>query len=279
MSAPPHHPRWRRTLPALLALLAPVAVEAQDAVTRDRAAFTRWLETSPLSPAAAVAHRPIGDGVTLGPARADLPVAGLAEHRLTRAGGAAALEGPDGRRSLARGRPVSLGRRTVLVGGPREAPWVTLFDSAAARKTFPYYPLAPGLSFVGPLDPPGRAATVRLLTLDGYEVEAAEAGSVRVPIGRDTVRLVVRRVPDPATGESELEIYFQDGTSGDGSYPAGRFVTLDPLPDGRYRLDFNRARNPFCAYSTAYPCPVPWPGNRIPARIEAGERYAEPGSA
>ncbi len=272
-------PPLRRTALALLAIVAPVPVEAQDPVTRDRAEFTRWLETSPLSPAAAVAHRPIGDGVTLGPAGADLPVGGLAEHRLTRAGGAATLAGPDGRRSLARGRPVSLGSRTILVGGPREAPWVTLFDSAAARKSFPYYPVAPGLSFVGPLDAPARGTTVRLLTLDGYEVEAAEAGSVRVPLGRDTVRLAVRRVPDPATGESELEIYFQDGTSGDGSYPAGRFVTLDPLPDGRYRLDFNRSRNPFCAYSTAYPCPVPWPGNRVAARIEAGERYAGPDPA
>lgn len=279
MRVPLHKPRLRRTILTLLALLAPLAVEAQDAVTRDRAEFTRWLETSPLSPAAAVAHRPIGDGVTLGPAGADLPVAGVAEHRLTRAGGAATLAGPDGRRSLARGRSVALGRRTILVGGPREAPWVTLFDSAAVRKTFPYYPLAPGLSFVGPLDPPGRGTAIRLLTLDGYEVEAAEAGSVRVPVGRDTVRLLVRRVPDPATGDSELEIYFQDGTSGDGSYPAGRFVTLDPLPGGRYRLDFNRSRNPFCAYSTAYPCPVPWPGNRIPDRIEAGERYTEPGPA
>ncbi len=230
--------------------------------------------SSPVSPAAAVAHRPIGEGVTIGPERADLPVAGLAEHRLTRAGGAAVLRAPDGQKMLPRGRPVSLGPRTIIVGGPREAPWLTMFDSAAARRSFPYYPVAPALSFVGPLDPPGRVATVRLLTLDGYEVEATEAGSVRVPLGRDTVALAVRRVPDPSTGESELEIYLQDGTSGDGTYPAGRFVTLDPLPDGRYRLDFNRARNPFCAYSTAYPCPVPWPGNRVAVRIEAGERYA-----
>ena len=62
-------------------------------------------------------------------------------------------------------------------------------------------------------------------------------------------------------------------TNGEGTYPAGRFVTLDPLADGRFRLDFNRARNPFCAYSSAYPCPVPWTGNRIEARIEAGEQY------
>ena len=49
--------------------------------------------------------------------------------------------------------------------------------------------------------------------------------------------------------------------------------------DGQYRLDFNRARNPFCAYSSAYPCPAPWRGNVIPARIAAGERYSGGGLA
>ena len=58
-----------------------------------------------------------------------------------------------------------------------------------------------------------------------------------------------------------------------GTYPAGRFVPLVPARGGRYRLDFNRARNPFCAYSSAYPCPAPWRGNTIPAPVEAGERY------
>ena len=76
------------------------------------------------------------------------------------------------------------------------------------------------------------------------------------------------------TEESELEIYFRDGTNGEGSYPAGRFVALVPESGGRYRLDFNRARNPFCAYSTAYPCPAPWRGNTIAAPVRAGERYS-----
>jgi uncharacterized protein (DUF1684 family) len=66
---------------------------------------------------------------------------------------------------------------------------------------------------------------------------------------------------------------FRDETNGRGSYPAGRFVSLSPIADGRYRLDFNRARNPFCAYSSAYPCPAPWRGNAIPAPVPAGERY------
>jgi hypothetical protein len=85
---------------------------------------------------------------------------------------------------------------------------------------------------------------------------------------------VVRRIPDAASEEDELTIYFRDATSGEGTYPAGRFVTLDPLGGNRYRLDFNGARNPFCAYSTVYPCPVPWAGNTLPVAIAAGERYA-----
>jgi uncharacterized protein (DUF1684 family) len=81
-------------------------------------------------------------------------------------------------------------------------------------------------------------------------------------------------MPSPGGEESELEIFFRDETNGRGTYPAGRFVSLVPLAAGRYRLDFNRARNPFCAYSSAYPCPAPWPGNAIPAPVTAGERYA-----
>ncbi len=272
----PRHPRAVWILLAWVALLSGAATRAaaQTALTRERAEFTRWLVSSPVSPAAAVAHRPLADALTLGPDDADLPVPGLGEHRILRQGGGAVIEGPAGRRLVARGRPVALGTLMLALGGRREAPWITLYDSSAARKAPEFYPEARSWSFVGPLDPAARPETVRLLTLDGFEVEAAEAGRVRVPVGRDTVSLVVRRIPDPSTGEAELEVYFQDGTNGTGSYPAGRFVPLEPLPDGRYRLDLNRARNPFCAYSTAFPCPVPWTGNRLPVRVEAGERYA-----
>jgi len=126
---------------------------------------------------------------------------------------------------------------------------------------------------VGPLIPPERHGTIRVLGLDGIEVEAAEAGSVLVPIGGRRVRLLVRRLPLAGSEESELEIFFRDETNGRGTYPAGRFVTLAPAGATRYRLDFNRARNPFCAYSAAYPCPAPWRGNTIPAPVTAGERY------
>jgi uncharacterized protein (DUF1684 family) len=87
------------------------------------------------------------------------------------------------------------------------------------------------------------------------------------------LRLTVRRLPGVTEDESELQVFFRDRTSGRGSYDGGRFVELLPQPDGTYLLDFNRARNPFCAYSSVYPCPAPWPGNTLDAEVTAGERY------
>ncbi len=121
--------------------------------------------------------------------------------------------------------------------------------------------------------PPAKRGSVVLLAPEGAEVEANEAGSVTVDHSGRRWSLQVRRFPGASDDETELEIYFRDGTSGQGSYPAGRFVSLERLGNGKYLLDFNQARNPFCAYSSVFPCPAPWAGNTITARVEAGETY------
>jgi uncharacterized protein (DUF1684 family) len=113
----------------------------------------------------------------------------------------------------------------------------------------------------------------RVLTLDGIEVEGEVAGYLELPGGQAATRLQVLRLPVPGTEETELQVYFRDATNGQGTYPAGRFVEIVPVSGGRYRLDFNRARNPFCAYSSVYACPVPWPGNAIKSEVTAGEKY------
>ncbi len=239
---------------------------------RERAAYTEWLATAPNSPMTALAQHPIGSGIRLGPPDSEVPLAGVGEHRVTEAGGAVALEGATGSRPLPVGRPVALGDFFVSVGGVRGRRVLTLYGPTREAKGPAYYGYDRTVVFTGPMQPPEQPGRVRVLALDGVEVDAVEAGTVSVPIGGRTVRLRVRRIP---TGEeeSELEIYFRDGTNGDGTYPAGRFVSLVRLPGGNYRLDFNRARNPFCAYSSAFPCPAPWRGNTIEARVEAGERY------
>jgi hypothetical protein len=259
-----------------LALFPATPLPAQSTpadVAGERSDYVAWLTTAPNSPLAAVAQQPIGPGLRLGPADADIPLAGIGEHQLRVQGGAVRLEGPDGSRILARGRTTALGGFTLAVAGNGDRTVVTVFAGGGARKPPAHFEYDPGLAFEGTLAPPVSGGTVRVLAVDGVAVEAAEAGTVTVPIGGGKVRLRVRRIPTDAE-ESELEIFFRDGTNGSETYPAGRFVSLVPLGGDRYRLDFNRARNPFCAYSTAYPCPAPWGGNVIGVPVRAGERYS-----
>lgn len=272
--SPTHHRLPGATL-ALAALLhaPPAAAQVPPDLARDRADFAAWLAEAPVSPLAAVAQQPVGGGVRLGPADADVPLAGVAEHRVTEERGVR-LTGPEGARVLPRGLAVRLGTYTLVAAGPAGRAVLEVFGAARKRLQPVYYDYRPGFAFEGPLSPPPRHGTVRVLGADGLEVEAAEAGSVEVKVGKELVRLRVLRMPSGGDEESELQVFFRDATNGHGSYPAGRFVDLIPTQAGRYRLDFNRARNPFCAYSTVYACPAPWPGNTFAAPVEAGERYA-----
>ncbi len=256
----------------LATISGPLRAQSQDAVNQERAAFAEWLGTATASPLAAVARQPIGAGLTLGPPAADIPLPGVAEHRISETDGHVALKGPEGARTVSRGTLIRMGGYAVTVDGIPGRAVVTVFGPSRKPDTPDYYPVTADWVFTGRLMPPSRPGTVRLLGLDGIEVDATEAGSVIVPMGNRTTRLTVRRLPTGAE-ESELEIFFRDSTNGSGTYPAGRFVPLIPAGPGRYRLDFNRARNPFCAYSSAYPCPAPWSGNALPSPVTAGERY------
>jgi uncharacterized protein (DUF1684 family) len=74
-------------------------------------------------------------------------------------------------------------------------------------------------------------------------------------------------------GDHRLFFVFADRTSGQGSYPAGRFVYAEyPGADGKTILDFNKAYNPPCAFNPYSTCPMPPPENRLDVAITAGEK-------
>lgn len=269
-----------RSLRAALILVSaalPLAATAQTgaAVDQERREFAEWLRTAPVSPLRAVVVRPIGIGLTLGPATADLPLAGVPPGRITEQDGRVTLKLGTETLTLARGRTTVVGTWRLVAGGPPGRSAITVYRAETGKEKQPlYYPSNPSSVYIVTLTPAREARIQRVLAPDGVEVEATDAGTVNVTIGGVPATLSVKRLPGATQDESELEIYFRDATAGHGSYPAGRFLSLIPRPDGRYLLDFNRARNPFCAYNTVYPCPAPWRGNLVTRPVKAGERYA-----
>jgi hypothetical protein len=255
-------------------LLAGLSVAAQtpSEIARERADYQAWLTTSASSPLFAVARQPLGSGVRLGPPDADIPLPGLPEHRVSADGPSLLLESPTGKRPVGRNRAIRLAPYTLFLTGSSAGTILTVFGGRSGKEPPGYYSYDGSVVFTGPLLPPEKPGRIRVLAPDGMETEAGEAGSVLVPLAGGT-RLRVLRMPGNSDEESELEIFFQDSTNGQGSYPAGRFVSVIPVGGGKYRLDFNRARNPFCAYSTVYACPAPWRGNQLRTSIQAGERY------
>lgn len=71
---------------------------------------------------------------------------------------------------------------------------------------------------------------------------------------------------------SRLFVPFSDLTSGTETYPAGRYMDIDPQASGVYVVDFNTAYHPYCYYNAEYDCPFPPSENRLKVPIRAGER-------
>jgi uncharacterized protein (DUF1684 family) len=110
--------------------------------------------------------------------------------------------------------------------------------------------------------------TVKVMTVLNELVEMKHPGYVEFTIGDRTHRLLaLLESPDA----KQLFFMFRDDTSGKTTYAAGRYLYA-PLPvDGRVVLDFNKAKNPPCAFTEHATCPLPPPRNRLMIKVEAGE--------
>jgi uncharacterized protein (DUF1684 family) len=75
--------------------------------------------------------------------------------------------------------------------------------------------------------------------------------------------------------EDYLFLPFTDLTSGDSSYGGGRYIDIRIPKRKRVLLDFNKAYNPYCAYSDGYSCPIPPKENDLAAAIKVGVMYED----
>ncbi len=71
-----------------------------------------------------------------------------------------------------------------------------------------------------------------------------------------------------------LFIPFKDATSGDATYGGGRYldIKLGAVKNDHVVIDFNKAYNPYCAYTDGYNCPIPPKENHLTVKIMAGEK-------
>lgn len=74
--------------------------------------------------------------------------------------------------------------------------------------------------------------------------------------------------------KDHLFVPFNDNTNYTETYGGGRYLDFKMLDinENTIILDFNKAYNPYCAYSGGYACPVPPAENKLQTNIRAGEK-------
>ncbi|MCI4373419.1 MAG: DUF1684 domain-containing protein [Thermoplasmata archaeon] len=95
-------------------------------------------------------------------------------------------------------------------------------------------------------------------------------GELHFTIGKSAVHLRLYHAGE-GVGTSVF-VPFRDSTSGRDSYGPGRYLTLELNESDEYDLDFNRAFNPYCAYTDDFECAFPPAENDLPVAIRAGEK-------
>ncbi|MBA8987541.1 peptide deformylase [Sphingobacterium cellulitidis] len=119
--------------------------------------------------------------------------------------------------------------------------------------------------------------TFRMPTYDGTSNEYKRYGLITFELDGKIYSLTAYQsvsLFQNAIYKNHLFVPFMDSTTGETTYEGGRYLDLSitDIKDGKIRIDFNRAYNPYCAYSNGYRCPQPPKNNIMSAAIEAGEK-------
>ena len=112
--------------------------------------------------------------------------------------------------------------------------------------------------------------TIEMATTQGLQKTFRRLGTVSFDTPKGERQLSVF---SPIDSPQQLFIPFRDTTNGQETYPMGRYLYLKQGPEpATHILDFNRAFNPYCAYSSQYNCPYPPEENHLDIPIPAGEK-------
>jgi len=173
---------------------------------------------------------------------------------------------------------VTLGPVSLWVHRSGERLAIRVRDTdAEIRKNFTrldWFPVDEAYRVRGKFTPHAKPVTVKTLNILGDIETYTSTGYVTLTVAGQEMRML------PVNSGRRLWFIMRDGTSGEDTYSAARFLYADaPDAEGWTTVDFNRAYNPPCAFNPHTTCPLPPPDNRLDVRIEAGEKaYRGPGA-
>jgi uncharacterized protein (DUF1684 family) len=116
----------------------------------------------------------------------------------------------------------------------------------------------------------------RMLTSSNEKIKIVKYAEVIFIIDKEKYKLNVYRSKKSqklANNKDYLFIPFIDATSGNETYKGGRYVDLTDPKSNMVIVNFNKAYQPYCAYTDGYSCPITPSENHLPIKIEAGVRF------
>jgi uncharacterized protein len=132
-----------------------------------------------------------------------------------------------------------------------------------------YFPPDPAYRVRATLERVTPPAEAYLRTNRDNQAVMRYLGDLKFTLGGQALRLRLYHAGE-GVGTSVF-IPFRDATSGQESYGPGRYLTLELNEQDVYELDFNRAFNPYCAYTDDFECSFPPAENDLPVPVRAGE--------
>ena len=115
--------------------------------------------------------------------------------------------------------------------------------------------------------------TVQIFGTKGEERSAVKFGYL--PIKKDGKEYRLNLYANVGQDSSVYySIWFTDKTTNNETYGVGRYLSFELIPNIEhiYTIDFNKAFNPYCAYTSAYSCAIPTKDDYLDLAITAGEK-------
>ena len=137
-------------------------------------------------------------------------------------------------------------------------------DKKATLLPLAYFPIDESYAVPASLEPAPERTRIQVPTSIGQDPRPRARRHAEVLAEGPVAEADARSVEVESPQANRLFVPFADLTSGTETYPAGRYMELDPTPTGIYVVDFNIAYHPYCYYSPGVRLPVPAEGE--PAR-------------